>query len=384
MNRKNIAIASVVIIVVLLVGYTVIVWQPWIPQSVPVIRYGGQYYPDEFLLYGLGSEFWDKYDIKVEHTLFSSAGESNEALIAGTVDINCGADTRTVSLFNAIPDKALIVGTVERGNRYTTVVKADSPYDSWNDLIGKKIGIKLGTGAEGVLRKYFVQEGFQWEQFNFVNMNVEDMIANLEQGTIDAFHAWEPTPAIAETNGIARVLRTFGDIGLVPASLVTTKDFADNNRTALVSFLAAHMEKAAMIENDMDTAATIAANAAAQKGVTVSSEAFKKTFQRINFTVEFDESIINAINETAVFLHEQGKITQIPQLVWDTSFVQEAKQLYEQKIGQKTSAPTVNNLATIDTRISNVLVSEESKIPTPRQAKDSISQSALSFIGTLQ
>ena len=56
------------------------------------VRYGGQYYPGEFLLFGLGDDIWEKYDINVTHILFTSAGESNEALISGTIDINCGAD----------------------------------------------------------------------------------------------------------------------------------------------------------------------------------------------------------------------------------------------------------------------------------------------------
>jgi len=381
MNKRNISLVSVAIIVILVVGYTVIVWQPWIPQTIPVIRYGGQYYPDEFLLYGLGSDLWEKYSVEVEHTLFSSAVESNEALIAGTIDINCGADTRTVTLFTAIPDQALIIGTVERGNRYTTVVKVDSPYQSWNDLIGKKIGIKKGTGAEGVLRKYFVQEGFLWEQFQWIDMNVENMIAYLEAGTIDAFHAWEPTPAIAETNGIARVLRTYGDIALVPASIATTKNFAYSNRTAVVRFLAAHMEKAAMIEDDMDNAATIAANAAAEKGITVSSEAFKKSFQRIDFTVEFDETIINAINETALFLYQQNKIDSIPQLVWDTSFVQEAKQLYQQMV-QERIAPTVSGVSTINTSLLSALNNDNNVISAVKQLKERSGHNASYFIGT--
>ncbi|MCD6445327.1 hypothetical protein J7L49_00880, partial [Candidatus Bathyarchaeota archaeon] len=60
------------------------------------IRYGGQYYPGEFLLLGK-PDLWSKYNITVKHILFSSGAESNEALIAGKIDINCGADTKTIA-----------------------------------------------------------------------------------------------------------------------------------------------------------------------------------------------------------------------------------------------------------------------------------------------
>ncbi len=294
------------------------------------IRYGGQYYPDEFLLFGLGDELWDNYDINVTHTLFSSAGESNEALISGSIDINVGADTRTVSLFGAIPEQALIIGTAERGNRYSTVVKVDSSYQSWEDLKGQKIGIKLGTGAEGVLRKYFTNEGLSWDDFQWFNLNVEDMIANLEQGTIEAFHAWEFTPAIAEAKGVGRVLRTYGDVALVPASIHTTRDFVEENRDLVVRFLAAHLEKADLIKNDPDRAAEIAVEAAEAKGLLdVSEEAFKKVFERIDYQIGFDQSIIDAIYDTAEFLKDQGKIESVPTLAWDYSLLEDAKELYE-------------------------------------------------------
>jgi len=295
------------------------------------IRYGGQYYPGEFLLFGLGDEIWEKYDLNVTHILFSSAGESNEALISGTIDINVGADSRTVALFNAIPEDALIIGTVQRGNRYSTVVKVGSSYQTWADLKGQKIGLTLGTGAEGVLRKFFDREGINWEDYEWVPLNVEDMIANLEQGTIEAFHAWEFTPGIAEAKGVGRILRTYGDVALVPASIHTTKDFVENNRDLVVSFLAAQLEKADMIKNDPAEAARIASQAAADKGLDVPATAFEKVFERIDFQIEFDQTIIDAINDTAQFLLDQGKIESIPTLAWDTSLIEDAKDIYEKK-----------------------------------------------------
>ncbi len=295
------------------------------------IRYGGQYYPGEFLLYGLGEEFWNEYDLNVSHIIFSSAGESNQALISGDIDINCGADSRTVALFNAIPDQALVIGTVQRGNRYSTVVRKDSEYQNWNDLKGEKIGLKLGTGAEGVLRKYFDQEGLGWNDYEWINLNVEDMIANLEQGTIEAFHAWEFTPSIAEAKGVGVVMRTYGDVALVPASIHTTKEFAKNNRDAVVRFLAAHLEKADMIANDPQNAAGIASAAADEMGLDVSEDAFIRVFGRINFQIEFNETVIDAIRSTAQFLESEGKIEEAPEIVADSSYLEEAKELYESR-----------------------------------------------------
>ena len=150
-NKNKNGLAIVLIVVVAIAG-----WQTWVyfNRETVDIRYGGQYYPGEFLLLGM-PELWEKYGIRVQHILFSSGAEGNEALISGKVDINCGADSKTIALFNAIPDQALIIGTLQRGDRYATVVRADSNITSWYDLlkiIGKKVATRIGTGAEGVIR----------------------------------------------------------------------------------------------------------------------------------------------------------------------------------------------------------------------------------------
>jgi sulfonate transport system substrate-binding protein len=330
MNRKLIAVLVIVIIAVA----SVATWW-FLQRSVEEgnIRYGGQYYPGEFLLYGY-PEFWAEYGLDVEHTLFSSGAENNEALIAGQIDINCGADSKTIAIFNAMPNDALIIGTVQRGNRYTTIVRVDSDYDSWEDLIGKSVATRFGTGAEGVLRKFYAQtysdtlgRNYEWEDFDYVNLNIEDMVAALDAGTIEAFTAWEPTPAIAEAQGVGRVLRAYGDIALVPASIHTTKEFAYNHRDLVVKFLAAQLDKAEMIKTDPEGAAQIAVDAAAQMGTEVSAEAFETVFGRIDFQIEFDYTIIEAIYDTAEFLLGQGKIEEIPTLVYDQTFLEEAQEL---------------------------------------------------------
>ncbi|MCD6108943.1 MAG: ABC transporter substrate-binding protein [Thermoplasmata archaeon] len=294
------------------------------------VRYGGQYYPGEFLLEG--KNFWEKYGLNVEHILFSSGSENNQALISGEIDINCGSDSKTVALFNAIPDRALIIGTLQRGDRYSTVVRADSNYHSWEDLKGKTVATRLGTGAEQVLRRYFEQsENLSWNDFNWVNLKIEDMISALESGTIEAFTAWEPTPSIAEAQGVGRILRTYGDIALVPVCLHTTVEFAQKHREEIVKFLAAQMDKADMIKNNPEKAAQLAAQAASKVGYNVSADAFERVFKRINFIIDFDGKILDAINDTAHFLYEQGKIDKIPQLRWDRSFIEEAKTLREKE-----------------------------------------------------
>jgi ABC-type nitrate/sulfonate/bicarbonate transport system substrate-binding protein len=291
-----------------------------------VIRYGGQLYPEEFLMKGY--DFFSQFGIKVEHILFSSGTENNEALISGSIDVNIGSDSKSIALFNAMGDQALIIAIVQRGNRYSTLVRKDSPYKSWYDLKGKKVGTRFGTGAEFVLRKYFdTLPDLSWEDFQWVNIKTEDMIAALANKHIEAFTVWSPTGEVCEDQGIGRVIKFYGDIALTPVMMHTTRNFFEKNKKLLIKFLAAHLLKVKMIQENIEEAAKYASDASSKYNFLISPNAYKLIFQRIDFSLDFDQKIIDEITETAKFLYDQGQIKSIPKIYWDNSLIQEAMKL---------------------------------------------------------
>ena len=291
-----------------------------------VVRYGGQLYPEEFLL--KGGDFFSKYGLTVEHTLFSSGGENNQALISGAIDVNIGSDSKSVELFSAMGDKVVIIAASQRGDRYSTMVRPDSGITSWYDMKGQVVGIRLGTGAEQVVRRYFEKVGdLKWEDFQWVDLKVEDMSAALADGAIVSFTAWEPTPAIAEATTGAKVMMSYGDIALTPVVIHTTREYADSHHDELVAFLRGHLDKLAMIQNDVDEASRLAAEAASAQGSEVSAEVFKAIFKRVNFSLDVDDEVVTALKDTAQFLLEEEVIDIIPEFYVDTSFLEEAKKL---------------------------------------------------------
>ncbi len=323
--KSNLLIAiSIIILSAILMGC-----QP--KAALQQVRYGGQLYPEEFLLSG-SPEVWSKYGIAVEHTLFSSGTENNQALISGAVDINIGSDSKTVSLFGAIPEDAVIIAVSQRGDRYSTMIKKGADYQSWYDLKGKKIGIRLGTGAEQVVRRYFQNVGdLKWEDFEWINLKIEDMTAALADGSIEAFTAWEPTPAIAEAQGVGEVMMSYGDVALTPVFLQTTQKYASEHHDELVAFLAAHYEKLEMIQSDPQKAAEIAAKAASASGTEVSPDVFETIFKRVDFSLEIDQTTLDSLNDTAQFLLDLGEIDALPKYTVDANFLEEAKKVYESK-----------------------------------------------------
>jgi ABC-type nitrate/sulfonate/bicarbonate transport system substrate-binding protein len=294
-------------------------------SELETVRYGGQLYPEEYLL--KGKDFWSQYGLTVEHTLFSSGTENNQALISGNIDVNIGSDSKSVALFNAMGEDVVIIAAAQRGDRYSTMVQKDSGITNWYGMVGMTVGIRLGTGAEQVVRRYFDTVGdLTWEDFNWVDLKIEDMAAALADGSIASFTAWEPTPAIAEATGDAVVMMSYGEYALTPVLLHTTVEYAETHREELVAFLKGHLDKMALIESDPDEAANIAAEAASEAGSDVSADVFKTIFDRVDFSLEVDDAVISSLNDTAQFLFDQGKIDTIPEFKVDTSFLEEAKQ----------------------------------------------------------
>ncbi|BBB49493.1 ABC transporter substrate-binding protein [Pelolinea submarina] len=294
-------------------------------SEMDTVKYGGQLYPEEYLL--KGQDFWSKYGLTVQHTLFSSGGENNQALISNAIDINIGSDSKSVELFNAMGDKVVIIAASQRGDRYSTMVQTDSGITSWYDMKGETVGIRLGTGAEQVVRRYFEAVGdLSWDDFNWVDLKVEDMAAALADGSIASFTAWEPTPAIAEATGNAQVMMSYGDYALTPVLIHTSKAYAESHHDELVAFLKGQLDKVDMIQNNPDEAARIAAEAASAQGSEVAPEVFKTIFERVDFSLDVDDEVLAALNDTAQFLKDQGSIDTIPEFYVDMSFLKEAEE----------------------------------------------------------
>ncbi|MBM3137101.1 MAG: hypothetical protein FJZ98_02815 [Chloroflexi bacterium] len=299
---------------------------PAIVDEITPICYGGQFYPEELLL--KGEDFFSKYGLNVEHALFSSGADNNQALISGAIDINIGSDIRTVMLFDEMGNNAVIIAVSESGDRYSTMVNPDSEITSWYDMVGEKVGIRMGSGAEQVVQAYFESVGdLQWEDFEWVNLRLEDMPEALTSGVIVSFTAWEPIPSLAETTNGAVVMMSYGDFTQSPVFIHTTRSYAANHKNELTAFLRGHLDKVVMIKNDVNRAARIVVEAAIKEGLDLPFGVVKSVFSRIDFSLDVNEQVLDSLNNKAEYLLKIGEIEEIPEFFVDTSFLEAAKLL---------------------------------------------------------
>jgi ABC-type nitrate/sulfonate/bicarbonate transport system substrate-binding protein len=281
--------------------------------------------PDEVYL----AQDWAKpYELDVNITQFSSGGDMLKAFLAGRVDVANGGSARLVTLAAQQPDTFYIVGTQQSGgDRYGVVVKSDSEVADINQLKGKKIGAVKGSGTYGTFLIYLKNHGLSENDFQVVNMKINDLPSAVQQGLVEAAVMWEPFVAIAEDQGSVKRIISLKDASPSPNFLLASKSFTDKNPDAIVKFLASEIDAGNLITKDPAKAGEIAASQIGKRGVKVSPKALEVAFTRISVDRAVTDDLIEDLTPVAQALKDAGKIDEIPDF---KSFVR--RDLYEKAV----------------------------------------------------
>jgi NitT/TauT family transport system substrate-binding protein len=145
-----------------------------------------------------------------EFSKYNGWPEVKESLMAG----NIPAAYMLAPLVMDLADKRIPVKIVSLGHRSGAVimVRADSPYQHFKQLAGKRIAIPSRFAVDFLfLRKMLAQESMMPKDIQVVEMAPADMPAALYANAVDAYCTGEPFGAAAQRAGYARVLRMTRD-----------------------------------------------------------------------------------------------------------------------------------------------------------------------------
>lgn len=122
---------------------------------------------------------------------FFDGNEANSFLFSGQVEMLWAGDMPTI---NAAARSSIVV-TAQVKNAFTSVVARN--LNTVEQLKGRRIGYAHGSTAHQVLlhglQLYHVDE----KEVQLVRLPVNRLIGALQEGSIDAFTAWEPIPTLA-------------------------------------------------------------------------------------------------------------------------------------------------------------------------------------------
>ncbi len=122
---------------------------------------------------------------------FYKGKDINFFMKRGDLELAVAGDMPTLSA--AAQNYAVALALVKQN--YSAIITRD--LDQVSELKGKRVGNAAGSSAHYALMEALQTEGLTSDDIILVPMKVNEMTEALQQGKIDAFSAWEPTPTIA-------------------------------------------------------------------------------------------------------------------------------------------------------------------------------------------
>jgi NitT/TauT family transport system substrate-binding protein len=192
------------------------------------------------------------------------------------------------------------------------MVAKDSPIKGIEELKGKKIGAVTGSGTFNTFRVFLQKHGLTPDDFQIVNMKVEDLRAAVQQGIVDAAVAWEPHVSIAETMGVAKRILSMEGVNESPNFILVRRDFADENPEIVTKFMASLIDTAELVKQNPEKAGQLAAETISERGVQVDPKALELSFTRIHLDREVTDDLIAELIPIAESMLKAGKIDHVP------------------------------------------------------------------------
>lgn len=312
---------------------------PSVPKFLPVnIPIG--YRLTETTIVLVKGGFLEKYAITPILIPYASGVEMRDGVIAGDIIFGeIGVMPAITAMTLVSPTEIVLLGVYESGGeKYAVVVHKDSPYQSFSDLLGKVIGIKIGSGCYSAFLRYIGLKGWKLEDFQIRDVGEAEAISALVAGSIDAVIYWEPIPSVLEEQGVARRLMTFSyeETGLHienPIVLMAYRPWIVRNKDATIRFLAAFIEAMTFCRENTAAAAQLVFSTMKAEGVqTYSAEIYKKSMSRRSYPIYFNDYLIEDMRYVAEFLYNRGNIKSIPNIqeYIDDTYIHEAATLVEQ------------------------------------------------------
>lgn len=199
-----------------------------------------------------------KYGLKIENLMMDFTEAAN-ALRLGKAVASAMQPSTAVNLLKSGTDIRLIAPQIWSGNSW--VVRKDSPYKSFADLKGKKIGnFSRVTGAYFFSAVIAKEKKLDIEK-DFQNVPAETgaLIALLERGEVEAINMFEPHTTRLVLSGKYRVLLDF-DIELeqlfgappLKSSVGVLKETVDKQPALVKAIRGAYLDAVRMIKSGQD------------------------------------------------------------------------------------------------------------------------------------
>ncbi len=265
---------------------------------------------------------------KINWKMFGGGGDVIKAMASGEVPIGeVGSSPATAAAAQGLDVQVVwIIDDINDAEQL--VVSAKSGITKLADLKGKKIATPLASTAHYQLMFALTKAGMNPKDVQIMNMRPPEIAAAWERGDIDGSFIWDPVLSKLRAAGGKKILSS-SDVAKQGAptfdALMVNKAWADKNKefvTALVKEMAkadaAYKVNAAKYTADSDLVKTIAkvvGATAADVPAALKDYGYPTAAEQASdkwLGGGANSGAAKAMANTAAFLKEQGRITDIP------------------------------------------------------------------------
>lgn len=271
-----------------------------------------------------------RYGLKIEPVKLSTGVEANEAILTGAVDVAELGITPFVTSLSRSSDLVAIGVANSGGGLYRTVVRIDSPYQSMDDLRGKKIAIRVGSGNYSAFLTYIGQRGWKETDFQIVNSGDQEAIAALSAGSVDAVIYWEPIVSVLIAKGIARPIFSFKGVVENPIFLVANRKSLARSPRAFAKFVAAYMDGQDLLTNDVPAAAALVTSVMSRAGQQIDGKVIEMSIPAVDYRIDLTASARADALANFQLLKKAGKLRAAEpdwSIAFDPSVIEAARQI---------------------------------------------------------
>src|SRR5436190_14587141 len=203
--------------------------------------------------------YFKQEGLDVEWRRFALGKDGRDAMIAGAIDINATAPTPfLIGLEKGVPYTGIAINSIFCGSNQLIVLKG-ADINSVAQFKGKRVALPKGTITEHIfLTKVAPAHGLKPGDFTVANIpDSKDRIPSLVAKAVDAAALGDPQVAIAEHDGIVRVLEDFCRYDPLPFVLTATTKIVKDKPDAVVAYLRGWLRAVKLLKEKPEEAAAV-------------------------------------------------------------------------------------------------------------------------------
>lgn len=255
--------------------------------------------------------YFKEGDSPVEVITVNTGINAAEALTLGNADLAAMGDGPTVMLM-AQKKNVSIITRYAKGERIHRMVADTSIHVSAN-LLGKRIGVQVGSSTYGALMSWLENHNIPADQITIVPMDPLNMPEAMKNRQLDAIAGSEPWPLNVEKlcqNSVHELDNLQNEKNHFPhVLLANNKIFSEKSKKGILSVLKALDKANDFISANPDSSAKIASH---YIGLTEKEQ--KECLSRLTWELDWTSSDLNSLEETASFFLKSKKIAERPDI----------------------------------------------------------------------